>query len=265
MKMRVMGLMMLMVLSGSFGFAKIADAQEAVLKLGRQMANVREMLEAYVMIGAQIEYQTPKNRLEKLMGEYEAVIEDMEKSFPDPEIKASVAKSKEAWKPVKNALQSAFERADRAKMRKEALVVHGKIRSVIKEIANMKRWVFANKKIADGKELDAAIEIGASTQRLSSHYMMRMWGLPDPTIMEHWNKGVQKYEKGINDLKGSKYGKDPKFKKLLRKVRQQLKYFKTIIAFEDNHMPITVHRRAKDGLEESVEMIKIILKDSQAK
>jgi len=241
--------------------AEIASGQDAVLQIGRQMANIREMLETYIMLGAKIEYDAPKERLKKLMGEYEQTLDDMVKRFPDPEIQKSVDKSKKAWQPLKKDLLEAFETEDSKKLRQEAMRIHSEIRGVIRELEKMKEWVIAKEKVPNVEALDAAIEIGASSQRLTSHYMMKMWGLPDPTIKEHWDRGVAKYEKAIEVLKASKFAKDPKFKKLLRAVERDLNYFKTVITFEDDYMPVVVHRRGKDALERSMQMVQIILAD----
>jgi len=242
-------------------FAEIASGQDAILQLGRQMANIREMLETYIMLGARIEYDAPKERLRKMMEEYEQTLGDMAKRYEDPVIQESVARSKKAWQPLKKDLLAAFETEDAKKLREEAMRIHSEIRGVIKELEKMKEWIISREKIPNVEALDAAIEIGASSQRLSSHYMMKMWGLPDPTIMDHWNKGVAKYEQAIDLLKGSKFAKDSAFKKLLKAVERDLNYFKTVITFEDDYMPVVVHRRGKDALERSMRMAQMILTD----
>ena len=231
----------------------------AILDLGKQMSQMRNMLETYALIATNVKYKLPKKRLQQSMKDYEELIIRLEKEFPDPEIQSSLARSKKAWGPLKESLQTAFENPDSAQMTKEGLFIHSHIRSVIKELALMKRYLLEKEKIENGKELNAAIEIAASSQRLSAHYMMKMWGLPDPTIQKHWDNGVRIYSDSIKLLKESKYYQNEKFKKLLDNTEKQLRYFQTVFSLGDNYMPVIVHNRAEQAYRTANEMSRMIL------
>lgn len=235
------------------------NSLNAILDLGKQMSNIRNMLETYSLIATKVSYKSPDKRLQEDMAEYESVIEEVEKNFKDPEIVESISKSKEAWKPVKEALLTALKDNNPERLSKEGLFIHDNIRSVIIELGNMKKFFLEKEKIKNGEQLNAAIEIAASSQRLSAHYMMKMWGLPDPTIQEHWDDGVQIYTDSIKILKASDHYKDEEFKKLLDNTEAQLKYFQTIIMFDDKYVPVLVHDKAAEAYESANKMSEIIL------
>lgn len=231
----------------------------AILDLGKEMSQMRNMLETYALIATNVKYKLPEKRLKESIKGYESLIARLEKEFSDPEIRQSLARSKKAWEPLKKSLVTAFKKPDPNQMTKEGLFIHSHIRSVIKELAGMKRYLLEKEKIENGKELNAAIEIAASSQRLSAHYMMKMWGLPDPTIQKHWDNGVRIYTESIGILKGSKYYQDAHFKKLLKSTERQLKYFQTVFTLGDNYMPVVVHNRAEKAYRAANEMSRIIL------
>jgi len=231
----------------------------AILDLGKQMSNMRNMLESYALIATKVSYKSPDKRLQKGIAEYESTIETMDKNFKDPEIVESVKISREAWKPVKIALLTALKDNSAERLREEGLFIHGNIRTVIKELANMKKYLLTKEKIKNGKELNAAIEIAASSQRLSAHYMMKMWDLNDPTIQKHWDNGVKIYTDSIKILKESSHYKDPEFKKLLDNTEAQLNYFLTVVMFDGKFVPVLVHAKAQEAYNSANKMGEIIL------
>ncbi|SFV54663.1 Nitric oxide-responding transcriptional regulator Dnr (Crp/Fnr family) [hydrothermal vent metagenome] len=236
-----------------------ANSVNAILDLGKQMSNMRNMLETYALIATKVNYKSPDKRLQQGIAEYESTIDTMDKNFKYPEIVESVRISREAWKPVKTALLTALKDNSADRLKGEGLFIHGNIRTVIKELANMKKHLLTKEKIKDGKELNAAIEIAASSQRLSAHYMMKMWGLDDPTIQQHWDNGVKIYKDSIKTLKESPYYKDPEFKKLLDDTETQLNYFLTVIMFNDKFVPVLVHDKAQKAYNDANKMSEIIL------
>ena len=240
--------------------AEMKKGLTTILDLGKQMSNMRNMLETYSLIATKVSYKAPDERLKKGIAEYEGVISSVDKNFDDKEIKASVAASKKAWAPVKKALLSALEDNDAKKMMDEGLFIHGNIRSVIKELAAMKKYLLKKENIKQSEQLNAAIEIAASSQRLSAHYMMKMWGLPDPTIQEHWDKGVQIYTDSIKILKASPYYKDAKFKAQLDDTEKHLRYFTTVIMFDDKFVPVVVHEKAELAYKSANQMGETIIK-----
>ncbi len=247
-----------------FGFAttqaaEIKTSMNAILASGKQMSNMRKMLETYSLIATEVSYKSPNETLKKSIKEYENTINDIDKNFKDEYIKNSIVRSKKAWKPVKTALLTALNNNDPDRLMKEGLFIHGNIRSVIVELANMKKYLLEKEKINDSKMLNASIEIAASARRLSAHYMMKMWGLPDPTIEKHWNNGVRIYTNSIKMLKSSKYYKSPEFKKLLDATNKHLKYFNTVWMFDNKFMPVIVQDRADKAYNKANDMSKIIL------
>ncbi|SHO80294.1 Nitric oxide-responding transcriptional regulator Dnr (Crp/Fnr family) [hydrothermal vent metagenome] len=231
----------------------------AILDIGAQMSNMRNMLETYSLLATNVSYKSPKDRLNKSIAEYENLLDTMAKNFKEKEIVKSVKVSRKAWKPIKKALLTALTNNDKKKMMDEGLFIHANIRSVIKELSNMKKHLFKKDNIKDGNLLNASIEIQASSQRLSAHYAMKMWGLPDPTIMEHWNNGVKIYKESIKTLKASEFYKNPEFKKELDNTEKHLKYFNIVITFEDKYVPVLVHDKAQDVFKSGKKLSKIIL------
>jgi hypothetical protein len=236
------------------------DKTKSILDLGKEMSNMRDLLGIYTSIGIGVRYRKPKNRLLNGIKEYEDVLNSIQSKHNDKPIQNSIIKSKKAWKPVKKALMTANSSASRERMRKEALFIHANIRSVIKELASMKAYLLSKIDAKYGSELNAAIEIGASANRLSAHYMMKMWKLDDPTIEKHWNNGVKIYTDSIRTLKASKFYSNKKFKEDLDKTERVLIYFKMLANLNSFAAPALVSMKSNKSLENAQLMTKIILK-----
>ncbi len=248
----------------SFSTIQASEAKNilnSTLELGEQMSNMRKMLETYSLIATEVTYKSPNERLKISIAEYEDVINKMDKNFTDEYIKNSVKASRKAWKPVKAALLTALEDNDAERLQKEGLFIHANIRSVIIELANMKKYLLEKAKVSNSQMLNASIEIAASARRLSAHYMMKMWGLPDPTIEKHWDNGVKIYTNSVAELKKSDYYKNPEFKKRLDLCEKNLKYFNTIWMFDDKFMPAIVQEKADIAYRSANDMSRIILTD----
>ena len=148
-------------------------------------------------------------------------------------------------------------------MQKEVLFIHGNIRSIIKELALIKKHILGQMNAKYSKELNAAIEIGASANRLSAHYIMKMWKVNDPTIQQHWDKGIKIYSDSVEVLKMSSFYKDKTFKDLLDKTSKSLKYFKMLATMEGFAAPSLVTMKSTKALADAKKMIKIILNTMQ--
>ena len=235
-----------------------ANDVQTIEKLGGQMSNIRLMLETYARIGMGVTYSDPDAILKKSIAEYEGVLNELEKEYPeDIPIQKSVTRSRTAWKELKEVLLSASAGGDKAVLKKKAQFFHDNIRSIIKEMAADKTHLIQTSGINNADKLNAAIEIGASARRLSAHYMMKLWKLPDPTIKKHWDKGVKIYGDSIALLEGSDYAKDPRFKTLLDGCKQTYRYF--IMLFDiPGGMPTLVHKKAEGAYDKAVEMTNII-------
>ncbi len=232
---------------------------DAVLGFGGQMSNIRAMLETYSLLGMNVSFRHPDEKLKASILEYETLLDTVEKDFQDEFIQKSVAKSRVAWKPVNKALHTALEHVGKESMKDNAIFIHGNIRSVIKEMSAMKKYLLDKMKVKNSDNLNASIEIGASARRLSSHYMMRLWDLDDPTIEEHWNNGVKIYTNSVAILKKSSFVKDPVFKKLLDDCDIKLKYFKIVGDLPDLKTPALINKSAEDVFNNANKMSEIIL------
>lgn len=238
---------------------EVKNSVEAVLSLGGQMSNVRKMLETYALIGTKVAYRAPNERLKASILEYESILDALEKNFKDSEIQQSVQKSRVAWKPVKEALLTALTNTDEVSMKKNALFIHGNIRSVIKELASMKTYLLEKANVKGIDNLNATIEIGASARRLSAHYMMKMWELDDPTIQKHWDKGIKIYGDSLKVLQASSFAKNPEFKILLDECNKNYRYFIMVSKFKNRYVPVLVHEKAKLVFDNANKMTEIVL------
>lgn len=225
------------------GAQNIRNPIDGIMATGEQIAQVRFMLEVYSSIGAGIKYQTPKKKLKNTIHAYEETVESLQKNMTDPAIQTAVQKSLNAWPPVRKALLTALEKRDSNAMKKEALFVHGNIRTVIKEMEVMKDIFLKKAKTSKVREINAGIEIAASARRLSSHYMLKMWQVPDPTIEQHWNKGMEQYAKALDLLKKTSITNDPQSAAWLKTCSKEYTFFQTVIGFEE-YVPVLVQRHA---------------------
>jgi len=257
--MNILKIILIISLSYISQASELKKNINTVFEIGEQMTNMRHLLETYALVATNVSYKAPEKQLLKGILEYEGTIDKIEKNYKDKDIQESIKKGKKAWKPVKKALLTAIKNNNAGRMRKEGLFIHANIRYVIIELANMKKYLLKKHNPKDKDALNAIIEIDTSSQRLSAHYMMKMWGLEDPTIEEHWNKGVKIFTESIKTLKASDYYKDAKFKKLLNSTEKSLKYLKMVFTFDDKFVPVIVQEKSGKVSKEADEMAEIYL------
>jgi len=239
-----------------------ADTQtdkDTVLKLGMEMSNMRNMLEAFILIGAKVKYKNPTKKLKEGIVHYENMIDTIHHNYLNDEvIQQSIMTSRKAWPIVKGAMQLALQNEPLEKLKKGAIFIHGNIRTVIKEMAHMKNHIFKVSSIQDKEALNASIEIAASARRLSAHYMMDLWHLDDPTIEKHWKKGMKIYGDSMNTLQTSAYMKNPRFATLFRSVKKYHRYFEKMWE-KPKIFSILIDKKADIAFRQAKEMTQIIL------
>ena len=196
--------LLILSLHGTLHAITLNNNKDTILALGMEMSNMRKMLESYIMIGAEIDYKHPDQKLKNGIIHYETLLTTIEKKYPDDKtIQESILISRHAWKYVKEAMQLTLQHVSLERLKKGANFIHGNIRTVIKEMEHMKKYLLETSNIQDKEALNASIEIAASARRLSAHYMMALWHLNDPTIQKHWNKGLKIYGDSLEILKNS--------------------------------------------------------------
>jgi len=257
--MKLYILLLLLFLNGTSYALTLNNNKDTVLALGMEMSNMRSMLESYIMIGAKIDYKNPTKKLKDGITHYEDLLSSIKKKYPnDKTIQESITLSQHAWKNVKVAMQLALRDESLKKLKKGAIFIHGHIRTVIKEMAYMKKYLLSKSKIKNKEALNASIEIAASARRLSAHYMMDLWHLDDPTIEKHWNKGLKIYADSIKILKESPYIYNKEFKKLLYYCTKYHKYF-VKMGKKAKIYSILVDKKAEIVFENAKKMTQIIL------
>lgn len=262
--------MRILVLSAAFfSFAQPVQAVEittpldAVQAMGHEMSEMRHMLETFAMIGTGVTFKLPKEQLKQSVELYEESIRMMKETFPDSEIQKQIKIGQAGWAPVKKALMASLQekKPSPEAMKKGAIFIHGNIRKVIKAMEAMKGYMLTKAQFKAINELNAAIEIDASARRLSAHYAMWMWGLPDPTIEAHWNKGMKIYQTSIATLEKSPLAKDPVFHDLLTIAKKQRMFFVMIqrMGSHKRFVPALVQVNAGKASDAAIKMAKIIL------
>lgn len=247
------------LLNASFVHASPQTDKDTVLKLGMEMSNMRNMLEAFILIGAKIKYKNPTKKLKEGIVHYENMIDAIQNDYPnDKVIQQSIATSRKAWPIVKGAMELALQNVSLEKLKKGAIFIHGNIRTVIKEMAHMKNHIFKVSSIQNKEALNASIEIAASARRLSAHYMMDLWNLEDATIEKHWKKGMKIYGDSMHILKTSVYMKNPRFSTLFRSVKKLHHYFERMWE-KPKIYSILIDKKANIVYEHAKEMTQIIL------
>jgi len=247
----------------SLSALEIKSPLDAVQALGHEMSEMRHMLETFAMIGTGVTFKLPKEQLKTSVKLYEDVIAGMEKGFSDDAIQKQIAIGRRGWAPVKQALETSLQKnPDRNMMKEKAIFIHGNIRTVIKAMEAMKAHMLHKAKFKAIRELNAAIEIDASARRLSAHYAMWMWDLPDPTIEKHWQKGVKIYQDSLALLEQSSFASDAAFKDLLSDARRQLMLFGMMhkMAGNKRFTPALAQTRAAKASGDAMQMAGIILK-----
>jgi len=231
----------------------------SILALGMEMSNMRDMLKSYILIGAKIKYKNPTKKLKGGIVHYERLLDEIKTRYPhDSSIQTSVQNSLNAWVKVKEAMELALQNESLEKMKQGAIFIHGNIRTVIKELAHMKKYLLDKSNIKNKEALNASIEIAASARRLSAHYMMDLWHLDDPTIQKHWDKGLKIYADSLEILKQSSFIKNHRFYILLKKSIKLHKYF-TRMGKKAKIYSILIDKKADIAFKQAKEMSTIIL------
>jgi len=230
-----------------------------ILVLGMEMSNMRDMLKSYILIGANVKYRNPTKKLKEGMIHYENMLHTIQANYADDMVmQRSLKRSKEAWPIVRKAMKLALQNESLEKLKEGAIFIHGNIRTVIKEMAYMKKHLFEISNIKDKESLNASIEIAASARRLSAHYMMDLWHLDDVTIEKHWEKGMQIYGDSLIILQNSTYMENPKFATLFRSAKKLHHYFKRMWG-KPKIFSILIDKKANLAFKQAKEMTQIIL------
>ena len=233
--------------------------KEAILQIGMEMSQMRNMLEAYILIGVGQKYKDPTLKLSNGITQYETILDSLSHYYiQDEAMQNSIARSQAAWVPVKKAMHLALDKQPVEKMKEGAIFIHGNIRSLIKELAFMKQHLLEQSTIPNKEALNASIEIAASSQRLSTHYMMYLWKLDDPTIEAHWQKGLAIYAESLKVLQHSSYTSNPQFASLLRSCIKYHKYF-TKMGKKEKRYAVLIDKKAMIVFNHAKEMTQIIL------
>jgi len=254
---------LILILSFNTAYAaEIKDDRDAILKLGMEMSNMRDMLEAYILVGIKLDYKNPTQKLKNGIGHYENLLVALQSKYKDDtEIQKNLSISFQAWKVVREAMVLALHDTSLEKMKEGAIFIHGNIRTVIKALASMKKILLKKSSIKDKEALNASIEIAASARRLSAHYMMALWKLNDPTIEKHWNKGLKIYADSLAILKQSNYIDNPKFKTLLSNCSKYHRYF-TRMGEKPKIFSILIDKKSNMAFEAAKQMTTMILESN---
>lgn len=251
-------LFLFITVTPAYTIENIGNNKSTILALGMEMSHMRNMLEAYILIGAKVNYKNPTKKLKNGIVQYETLLHTLQNNYQDAHIQDSVAQSLKAWKHVKQAMEMALEEVSLAEMKKGAIFIHGNIRTVIQELASMKKYLLMQSKLPNKEALNASIEIAASARRLSAHYMMALWKLDDPSIQKHWDKGLKIYADSLNILKHSPYIKNHQFMMLLKKSRKLHVYF-TKMGEKAKIYSILIDKKADIAFHDAEKMTRIIL------
>ena len=240
----------------------LKNNKESILSLGMEMSNMRNILKSYIQIGAKISHGNPTQTLKDGIVHYENLLEALKIKYPNnPTIQESIKTSKVAWVEVKKAMELSLTDISLEEMKKGAIFIHGNIRTVIKELALMKKDLLQSSDISNKEALNASMEIAASAHRLSAHYMMDLWHLDDPTIDKHWNKGLKIYADSIEILQNSPYIENQEFKELLQNCKKRHVYF-TKMGKKARIYSILIDRKATIVFNNAKRMTQIILESN---
>lgn len=243
---------------------EIKNDNDAILKLGMEMSNMRNMLEAYILIGIKVDYKNPTKKLKDGIVHYEDLLVLLQSKYQNNNaMQHSIDTSLQAWKIVRKAMVLALDKKNSLKKMKDgAIFIHGNIRTVIKEMARMKKILLDKSTIKDKDVLNASIEIAASSRRLSAHYMMALWHLDDPTIKKHWDKGLKIYGDSLNILRHSSYVENKEFLRLLNSCQKYHRYF-TRMGNKRKIYSILIDKKSNIVFHKAKRMTDIILKSDQ--
>jgi hypothetical protein len=234
--------------------------KDVYIAISEELSAMREMIELYVAIGGGLRYQDPRKRLKSIISKSDTLIKAILQKYQNTEILESANGFVEAWREIKEHIESALVLKNTEMMKGEILYIHANLFKLKKALLHIKKTLQPQMNMLTKKSLMGSTIIGSAARTLSAHYYMEMWELDDPTISNHWKKAIQKYETSLSILEKSSFSKDDRFHKLLIGTKKDLLFFKVLWELkEGTHAPALISRKSKHAYRNAIEMEKIIL------
>ncbi len=245
--------------TSAFGTGSIKQTNlKSVLSIGEQMSSLIDMLEIYSLIGLGVTYDTPVKKLKNSITAYDMMLINLSSTYRDETMQKSIEKTRLSWRKIRRALYGVLVLTDRRTMKLNAVYINEKLRIAIRELNEMKDYLLKSSGIKNKNILDAAILMGVSSKRLSSNYMMKVWGVEDPSIDKYWKKNMETFSRSLEYLKESSFTKDKEFGKYLKTSLREFRYFSVVYTLQ-HKVPALVNRKAAIVTHSADNMIKTIL------
>lgn len=231
---------------------------KSVLSIGEQMSSLIDMLEIYSLIGLGVTYGAPVKKLKNSITAYDMMLINLSSTYKEKTMQKSIEKTRLSWRKIRRALYGVLVLTDRKTMKLNAVYINEKLRIAIKELNEMKDHLLKSAGIKNKKILDAAILMGVSSKRLSSNYMMKVWGVEDPSIDQYWEENMKTFSHSLKYLEESSFVKDEEFKQYLKTSLREFGYFSVVYTLQ-HKVPALVNRKAAIVTRSAGSMIKTIL------
>ena len=224
------------ILSGALSAMEIKSLSHAVDMAGKQRMFTQRMLKNYAMIGMHNTFGDPVKDLEETIGHFEVNLEALVAFNTSEEIRTSLEKVKVLWQPVKQILTATPEKAKAAKLQE--------MLEVLLAQANEVTVLFAKQ---TGKSSGEIINISGRqrmlSQRMSSLYMLKVWGIKDPKFQAKMDSAMKLFKHSLATLETSEMNSD-EINALLKKVEGFFMFFE----FSKKYIPSLIYKKSNDIL-----------------
>ncbi len=221
---------------------EIKNLSQAINIAGKQRMFTQRMLRNYAMIGMNNNYKNPKEDLKKIINEFETNLNALNQFAKDKDVKLSIKKTKELWKPIKEVLKKDPDIKLAPKLQND-------LEKLLKSSDNTTK-LFAK---LSGKQSGEIINISGRqrmlSQRMASLYMLRVWGVKDKEFEKKLNDSMELFNNSLNRLIQYK-NNNAKISNLLKKVKNSYMFFEFMSGSSTKFIPSLICKKADDILKD---------------
>lgn len=212
----IMAVLFLLMVNSSL-YAAIDSMGNAVNISGKNRMLTQRMLKNYILIGMDTTYNDPSKELTADIQSFEASMVELKAYVTDKGVLNGLETIGRHWIPIKNKLQAPGNK-------NEVIAFEKEIYELLLEI-NTNTGLLAK---SSGNSSNEIVNISGKqrmySQRMAMLYMVKVWGVNDPTFKEKLSNVMEKFEKSHQTLKESSLNTD-EITNLLTKVDKSLLFF----------------------------------------